>query len=114
LDDVLGQSEREEFIFKLFSHLVIGGSLCQYEDLVKAYGDCTKTLYKDLISVIKSPSEDLQLDVVSTVCQIHSASNDIHGQVGNNLLFHKPQYNNFLYLIVHPMKQMCYTFYHHV
>ena len=42
-------NERAEFLFRLFSHLVLGGSVCQYEDFIKPYIDVTKALYKDLI-----------------------------------------------------------------
>ena len=42
-------NEREEFIFKIFQILVLGGELCQYEDELEPYITCTKNLYKDLI-----------------------------------------------------------------
>ena len=42
-------SEREELIFAIFQMLVLGGSLCQYEDVIQPYLDITKTIYKDLI-----------------------------------------------------------------
>ena len=42
-------SERDEFLFCLFRHLVIGGQVCQYEDNVEAYLDTTKAIYKDLL-----------------------------------------------------------------
>lgn len=42
-------SEREEFIFRIFQMLVLGGELCQYEEELKPYLKCTKNLYKDLI-----------------------------------------------------------------
>ncbi|CAG5131422.1 unnamed protein product, partial [Candidula unifasciata] len=43
------EGERSEFVFLLFSHLCLGGQLCQYEDNVQPYLDVTKAIYKDLI-----------------------------------------------------------------
>jgi len=119
LADALPQADRDEFLFKLFSHLALGGSLCQYEDMIMPYMDCTKTIYKELIGVTKDPNDESKLQVVSTVCRIFGVSNDLgycESKKGleRNLLFHKADYNNFLYLIVHPVKQICFTLYHHV
>ena len=47
--DMYTQSEREEFLFLLFRHICLGGSVCQYEDDIKPYLDTTKLLYKDLV-----------------------------------------------------------------
>lgn len=41
--------EREEFIFRILQMLVLGGTLCQYEDTIDPYLDMTKLIYKDLI-----------------------------------------------------------------
>nr|XP_012151414.1 PREDICTED: uncharacterized protein C11orf70-like isoform X1 [Megachile rotundata] len=43
------KDEREEFIFRIFQLLVLGGVLCQYEDVLDPYLKVTKTIYKDLI-----------------------------------------------------------------
>lgn len=45
-------NERDEVLFKLFFHLVIGGPICQYEDTIQPYLDVTKSLYKDLIKYV--------------------------------------------------------------
>jgi hypothetical protein len=42
-----------EFIFNLMRFLVLGGGMCQYDSNIADYLECTKTLYKDLISVAK-------------------------------------------------------------
>uniref|UniRef100_A0ACB8FGJ1 Uncharacterized protein n=1 Tax=Sphaerodactylus townsendi TaxID=933632 RepID=A0ACB8FGJ1_9SAUR len=47
--DLFSQSDREEFLFCLFKHLCLGGSLCQYEDNLDPYLETTKALYKDLV-----------------------------------------------------------------
>ncbi len=44
---------QNEFIFRLFAWLVVGGSMCQFDDEVTDYLAQTKNLYKDLIAVAK-------------------------------------------------------------
>ena len=50
--DGYSDSEREEFLFRLFKHVCLGGAVCQYEDTVQPYLDVTKSLYKDLVRYI--------------------------------------------------------------
>lgn len=46
-DSVFSEAERQEFLFKLFRHLVIsGGDRNQYEDIVYPYIEMAKKLYK--------------------------------------------------------------------
>eukprot|EP01052_Picozoa_sp_SAG31_P062366 SAG31_NODE_21348_length_552_cov_0.567329_2_plen_68_part_01 len=47
--------ERNEFLFKIFSHLVLGGGMCQHEDEIVPYFEATKKFYKDLLAVRKNP-----------------------------------------------------------
>ena len=47
--EVYSESERQEFLFHLFEHLCLGGSVCQYEDSITPYLDTVKALYKDLV-----------------------------------------------------------------
>ena len=44
---------KNEFIFKLFQHILIGGPICQHSDNVTEYYDIVKMLYKDLVAVAK-------------------------------------------------------------
>ena len=44
---------QNEFIFRLFQYLVLGGSMCQYGLDITDYLETTKLLYKDLIRVAK-------------------------------------------------------------
>ncbi len=48
--DVFTESQRDEFLFRLFRHLCLGGAICQYEDTVTPYLETTKLLYKDLVT----------------------------------------------------------------
>ena len=54
--DVYSDSERDEFLFRLFKHVCLGGSICQYEDKIEPYLDVTKALYKDLIRFSVDPA----------------------------------------------------------
>ncbi|KAF8763148.1 Cilia- and flagella-associated protein 300 like protein [Argiope bruennichi] len=48
--------ERAEFLFLIFQHFCLGGSLNQYEDNINPYILMAKTLYKDLLCVRKTGS----------------------------------------------------------
>lgn len=54
----VGRAEREEFLFRLFKHLCLGGELCQYEDTVEPYISTTRHIYKDLIRWEEVKHED--------------------------------------------------------
>ncbi|XP_025269552.1 uncharacterized protein C11orf70 homolog [Camponotus floridanus] len=58
--NLYSEEERNEFMFRIFQMLVLGGILCQYEDTLEPYLDVTKNIYKDLIRVQKqNTSNDL-------------------------------------------------------
>ncbi|XP_058804305.1 cilia- and flagella-associated protein 300-like [Phymastichus coffea] len=61
--------EREEFIFRIFEMLILGGALCQYEDELKPYLDVTKKIYKELVRVRKQ-EESCDLSIGTTVLQV--------------------------------------------
>jgi hypothetical protein len=48
--DLFAEAEREEFLFKLFGHFSLGGSLCQHEVEIEPYLNVTKDVYKDLVT----------------------------------------------------------------
>ncbi|XP_001122247.5 cilia- and flagella-associated protein 300 isoform X1 [Apis mellifera] len=58
------KDEREEFIFFIFQMLVLGGILCQYEDILNPYLEVTKAMYKDLIKVQKNEDTDLSISTI--------------------------------------------------
>ncbi|XP_076836581.1 cilia- and flagella-associated protein 300 isoform X2 [Brachyhypopomus gauderio] len=45
---VVSTCDRQEFLFRLFKHVVLGGELCQYEDVIGPYIETAKLIYKDL------------------------------------------------------------------
>ncbi|XP_076763236.1 cilia- and flagella-associated protein 300 [Xylocopa sonorina] len=58
------KDEREEFIFRIFQMLVLGGTLCQYEDTLNPYLEVTKAIYKDLVRVQKKEDTDLSVSTI--------------------------------------------------
>ncbi|MEJ1281067.1 yes-associated protein 1 [Cricetulus griseus] len=67
--EVFSPQEREEFLFCLFKHLCLGGSLCQYEDMLKPYLETAKLIYKDLVSVRKHPRTK-EIQITSSVFKV--------------------------------------------
>lgn len=47
--NLYSEEKRNEFVFRIFQMLVLGGILCQFEDTLEPYLDVTKNIYKDLI-----------------------------------------------------------------
>lgn len=44
------KDEREEFIFRLLTHFVIGGQWCQDDITVEPYLNVIKSVYRDLLT----------------------------------------------------------------
>ncbi|XP_026507376.1 transcriptional coactivator YAP1 isoform X2 [Terrapene carolina triunguis] len=79
--DLFSQSNREEFLFCLFKHLCLGGTLCQFEDVLGPYLETTKALYKDLISVQKDP-ETKEIIITSTIFKVSAYASTDAGSAG--------------------------------
>ncbi|KFP87657.1 Uncharacterized protein C11orf70, partial [Acanthisitta chloris] len=106
--DLFSQLDREEFLFCLFKHFCIGGTICQFEDVVDPYLETTKAFYRDLVSVQKNP-ETKEIGVISTVFRV--SAYDANGLCYPSSKSHE---QTFAYLIVDPCKRHVYTLYHHV
>ncbi|NWH47316.1 CF300 protein, partial [Fregata magnificens] len=104
--DLFSRLDRKEFLFCLFKHLCIGGTLCQFEDVVGPYLETTKALYKDLVSVQKNP-ETKEIRIISTVFRVSAYDN-------NGLCYpsSKSHEQTFAYLIVDPCKRHVHALYH--
>ncbi|XP_040928752.1 cilia- and flagella-associated protein 300 isoform X2 [Betta splendens] len=96
---VVGREQREEFLFRIFRHLCLGGELCQYEDTINPYISTTKQVYKDLISVQKHP-ETKKITVVSTVLKVCA-----YDELGQCYPAREEEEQTFAYLIVDPYKR---------
>lgn len=68
----VGRAEREEFLFRLFKHLCLGGELCQYEDTVEPYMSTTRRIYKDLIRWEEAKHDSQTNDSVGSIMISHS------------------------------------------
>lgn len=68
----VGRAEREEFLFRLFKHLCLGGELCQYEDTVEPYISTTRRIYKDLIRWEEAKHDSQTNDSVGSIMTSHS------------------------------------------
>mmetsp|Transcript_52576 Transcript_52576/g.94644 ORF Transcript_52576/g.94644 Transcript_52576/m.94644 type:complete len:266 (-) Transcript_52576:98-895(-) len=94
LYDTFSEQDRKEFLFRIFSHLQFGGAQNQWEDHVEDYFKATKEVYKDLLTVRRTDTGDVE--VVSTVASILSL-----GAGGS--LFSKESRLNFCYVIHDPV-----------
>nr|XP_025037402.1 transcriptional coactivator YAP1 isoform X3 [Pelodiscus sinensis] len=97
--DIFSQSNREEFLFCLFKHLCLGGTLCQFEDVLGPYLETTKALYKDIVSVQKDP-ETKEIIITSTIFKVSAFDDD--GMCYPSTNSHE---QTFAYLIVDPLKR---------
>merc|ERR1719261_1424836 len=94
LYDAFTQKDRKEFLFRIFSHVLFGGASNQYEDHVEEYFKVTKSIYKDLLTVRRNDSGDVE--VVSLVHEVIS-----FGEGGR--LFSHENPTNFCYVILDPI-----------
>nr|XP_055036461.1 cilia- and flagella-associated protein 300 isoform X1 [Misgurnus anguillicaudatus] len=103
---IFSASDRQEFLFRLFKHVVLGGELCQYEDVVDPYIDTAKIIYKDMVSVQKDP-ETKTIGVVSTVLKV--SAYDASGLCYPSGIENE---QTFAYLSIDPFKRHVYILYH--
>ncbi|XP_055471568.1 cilia- and flagella-associated protein 300 isoform X1 [Psammomys obesus] len=104
--EVFSLQEREEFLFCLFKHLCLGGSLCQYEDVLKPYLETAKLIYKDLVSVRKHP-QTKEIQITSSVFKVKAY--DAVGVCYPSATEHE---QTFSYFVVDPIKRHVNVLYH--
>lgn len=104
---VYSDEQRKEFLFRLFTHLVLGGYCCQYEDNINQYIDSAKYLYKDLLSVQKD--KNLQKLYINCVV-LRVTLKDSTGKI----IFPGSTENvqNFCYLIIEPERRQVVIWHH--
>merc|ERR1719240_2611835 len=61
LYDAFTKEDRKEFLFRIFSHVIFGGASNQYEYHDEEYFKVTKQLYKDLLTVRRNDSGDVEV-----------------------------------------------------
>jgi cilia- and flagella-associated protein 300 len=99
-------TEQREFLFRLFRHIVVGGSMCQWEDNVRPYLEAARATYKDLLSVAK--------DALTGGIRVQSAAFQVTALKGEGLsagLFGHPSSHNVCWVIVDPGKRTAVVWY---
>nr|XP_020023392.1 uncharacterized protein C11orf70 homolog [Castor canadensis] len=104
--EIFSQPDREEFLFCLFKHLCLGGSLCQYEDVLKPYLETAKLIYKDLVSVRKHP-QTKKIQITSSVFKVTA-----YDSAGVCYPSTKNHEQTFSYFVVDPVKRHVNVLYH--
>lgn len=117
-------AQRDEFVARVFRHLAIGGSMCQYEDTLGAYLETTKAVYKTLVRARKDASsggnggEGEPAAVVATdVYEVTGASfaSDVGAEAGEGTslaLFPRISEQNWCYLCVDARRRHVTVWYH--
>ena len=101
---VFNQEQRDEFLFHIFKRIVVGGSLCQYENTIEPYLEMTKNFYKDIVSAAKDPE--------SNKIYIRSVPVEILTIEKSNLYKKKNHPQNFFYVIIDPYQRYVHLWYH--
>ncbi|RHY09038.1 hypothetical protein DYB36_003734 [Aphanomyces astaci] len=90
---LFSSSEQDEAIFQIFKRLAIGGAMAQHDDTLQPYLDCTKQVYKALLSVHKAtlshhhhsenaadPLAKTQIGVRTSLYMVHTGERDSNQQ----------------------------------
>ncbi|KYM89672.1 Uncharacterized protein C11orf70 like protein [Atta colombica] len=105
--NLYSEYEKNEFVFRIFQMLVLGGTLCQFEDVIQPYLDITRKIYKDLIRVQKqNTSNDL---FVSTLV-LEVVAKDSTGQ--DYFPFDSSNRQNIAFLLIDANSREITTFIH--
>jgi len=100
--ELYNEAEREEFLFHIFKNMIIGGASNQYEDYADQYFEATKVLYKDLLSVQKNASGDIEIK--SKVYKVTDLGD-------GGALFKTDHMTNYCYVIVDQMTRIVNVWY---
>jgi hypothetical protein len=100
--DDYSEAEKSELLWHVMRWLALGGSMCQWDDQFEPYLDLCRALYKDLVSVHKTPSG---IKVGTHALKVKAID-------GPTSLFpddHHPA--NSCFLLVDPIKRTCIYWY---
>ena len=90
------EAERDEFLFRIFKILVIGGTMCQPETILEYYLSITKSIYKDIVTVFKN-EKDGQVQISGKAFELSS--------VGGLQMFESSNPRNLMFVLVDPVKK---------
>mmetsp|Transcript_2936 Transcript_2936/g.4950 ORF Transcript_2936/g.4950 Transcript_2936/m.4950 type:complete len:263 (+) Transcript_2936:126-914(+) len=103
---VYSEEEKKQMLYSLLFHMVLGGPMCQYEDVLEPYVETIKKLYKSLLSVQKNAATG-KVEVTSVVYKVAAV------QSGDKWsLFPKSSAQNFCYVFVDVARRQCTVWYH--
>lgn len=102
--ELFSEVDQKQLLYRLLSHVVLGGPMCQYEEELTPYVETVKRLYRSLLSVAKNPSSGT-VEVTSVVYAVQSVEAETWR------LFPKPSRQNFMYVCVDPMRRNCTVWY---
>lgn len=98
--NLYSESDRKQFIWRIFCHLCLGGEWCQYEFTINPYLTVAKSIYKDIISVERiGDSNNLVIRSIVLKVQVYDENNKplVPLQPINS--------QNFVYLAIDPYKR---------
>ena len=101
---VFSPEQRDEFLFHIFKRIVVGGSLCQYEERIEPYLEMTKDFYKDIVSAAKEP-ETGKIYIRSVPVEILSIEK-------SSLYRNQFHPQNFFYVVIDPYQRYVHLWYH--
>ena len=107
LAQVYTDDERDELLMRVFKHCVLGGGMCQYEDVVTPYFAVTKTLYKGLLAARKH-EETKEVEILTEVYALKSVRASDRSAPP---LFPSKSPYSFCYLFVNPVKRTVMVWY---
>jgi len=103
--DLYSEEEKGEFLHLIFKHLVLGGPVCQYDDMIERYLEVTKALYKELITVQKD-TDTQSIKVASQIIKVSAWDDEICWYPGDDHL------QTWCYLILNPVNRIVTVFSH--
>lgn len=104
---LFNESDRKQFLWRIFCHLCLGGEWCQYEFNIEPYLTTTKNIYKDIISV-ERVGDSTDLVIRSIVLRVQAYDENKKPLIPTQPI--NPQ--NFVYLIIDPFKRSVTVFTH--
>ena len=110
-ETLFSEAERAEFLFRVFTHLALGGSMCQYEDTLSPYEDVAKAVYKSLVRAKKDgDTAAVATDVYSATAVVVAGATRERDCLSLFPVSNHRQ--NFCYLCVDPWRRHVTVWYH--
>ena len=103
---IFDETQRVEFLFRVFKHLALGGPVNQYEDTITPYLDVTKAIYKELSTVVKDQNTK-KLQITSIVFEVTALTDDSRVFPENS-----KHTQTFCYLIIDNARKQVKLWYH--